>query len=96
MTGVKRPIHADQAKLTFCHGSPRDRRFGLRWSAARYLPHEEDRTPARGKARRFRDDPGPKNGVTLSDGADAEAHLTDLRAPLRALRRCPLARALVY
>jgi hypothetical protein len=76
MTGVS-DIHPDQAKLTFAMA--RHAVVDLAQVVnARYRPHEADRLPPK-EAQRLRADLA-RHGVTLSDGAEAPAHLAELRA----------------
>ncbi len=76
MTGVNN-IQTDQAKLTFAMA--RHAVVDLAQTVnAQYLPHEADRLPA-GEAQRLRAELA-RNGVTLSDGADAAENLTALRS----------------
>jgi hypothetical protein len=77
MTGVG-DIHPEQAKLTFAMA--RHAVVDLAQVVnARYHPHEEaDRLPPK-EAQRLRAELA-RRGVTLSDGAEAPAHLEELRA----------------
>jgi hypothetical protein len=76
MTGVG-DIHPDQAKLTFAMA--RHAVVDLAQVVnARYHPHETDRLPPE-EAQRLRAELA-RRGVTLSDDADGQSHLEELRA----------------
>ncbi len=75
MTGVS-GIHADQAKLTFAMA--RHAMVDLtQVIGAQYQPHDPDRLPPE-QEQRLRNDLA-RRGVTLSNTAEAAAHLTELR-----------------
>jgi len=77
MTGVG-DIHPDQAKLTFAMA--RHAVVDLAQVVnARYHPHEETDRLSPSEAQRLRTDLA-RHGVTLSDGAEAPAHLEELRS----------------